>query len=177
VTLFYQHRTRISTGHGVRPDGSGRTAVTLAIVSSPGVTPVIDDIVERLRAVIDPELGDNIVDLGMVGQVRVEGREVVVPVKLTIRGCPLRAQIQRDIDASVTGHPAVDSVRIEWGEMTPEERSAVMNPAASSRLVFPCPFAPAKNCCRPARASSAQSMLRKCWRVSERRRMGAESSG
>ena len=124
--MFYQHRTPNSTGRRARPDGS---AVTLAHVTDPATAPVLGEIVERLRAVIDPELGDNIVDLGMVGEVRLEGRKVVVPVKLTIRGCPLRAQIQRDINASVTGHPDVDSVRIEWGEMTPEERSAVMTRA------------------------------------------------
>jgi ATP-binding protein involved in chromosome partitioning len=83
-----------------------------------------------LRAVIDPELGDNIVDLGMAGEpiVTPEGL-VTIPIKLTIRGCPLRAQIQKDIKSRVETHPGVTKVKIDWGEMTAEERSAVMTRA------------------------------------------------
>ena len=45
---------------------------------------------ECLRAVIDPELGDTIVDLGMVRAVSVAGDDVVVDIALTIAACPLR---------------------------------------------------------------------------------------
>ena len=82
-----------------------------------------------LRAVIDPELGDNIVDLGMVSSVTVEDGRVTIGVKLTIRGCPLRAQIKKDIESRLRHHPGVDKVSIDWGEMTAEERSAVMTRA------------------------------------------------
>jgi len=82
-----------------------------------------------LRAVIDPELGDNIVDLGMAGDIRIADGTVTIGVKLTIRGCPLRAQIQKDIRARLEVHPWVRKVKINWGEMTAEERSAVMTRA------------------------------------------------
>jgi ATP-binding protein involved in chromosome partitioning len=86
-----------------------------------------EEVLGLLRAVIDPELGADIVSLGMVPAVRVEpdGR-VVVTVKLTIGGCPLRAQIKKDVESRVAVHPAVTDVHIEWGEMNSEERSEVM---------------------------------------------------
>ena len=81
-----------------------------------------------LGTVIDPELGSDIVSLGMVpGVVQVDADGVVhVTVKLTIGGCPLRADIKRAVEQRVGVHPGVREVRIEWGEMTPEERSEVM---------------------------------------------------
>lgn len=82
-----------------------------------------------LKAVIDPELGDNIVDLGMVDSVFVDGSIVTIGVKLTIKGCPLRAQIKKDIESRLIHHPGVSHVKIDWGEMTSEERSAVMTRA------------------------------------------------
>ena len=56
-----------------------------------------DEVRESLRAVIDPELGDTIVDLGMVRGVAVAGDDVAVDVALTIAACPLRTQIERDV--------------------------------------------------------------------------------
>ena len=47
-------------------------------------------------------------------------------VKLTIGGCPLRADIKREIEQRVGIHPGVTDVRIEWGEMTPDERTETM---------------------------------------------------
>ena len=51
---------------------------------------------------------------------------VTVGVKLTIGGCPLRAQIKKDVETRVAVHPGVTKVKIDWGEMTSEERSEVM---------------------------------------------------
>jgi ATP-binding protein involved in chromosome partitioning len=84
-------------------------------------------VLQLLRGVVDPELGGNIVDLGMAtgASVTPEG-DVTIGVKLTIGGCPLRAQIAKDVETRVATHPGVRSVRIEWGEMTSEERSEVM---------------------------------------------------
>jgi ATP-binding protein involved in chromosome partitioning len=89
--------------------------------------PTSDDVMQLLRGVIDPELGGNIVDLGMAtgAEVSPEG-DVRIGVKLTIGGCPLRAQIAKDVEARVAHHPGVRSVSIDWGEMTASERSDVM---------------------------------------------------
>jgi ATP-binding protein involved in chromosome partitioning len=89
--------------------------------------PTQDEVLSVLASVIDPELGSDIVSLGMVPAVAVDEAGVVqVTVKLTIGGCPLRADIKREIEARVGVHPGVSDVRINWGEMTPDERTEVM---------------------------------------------------
>jgi ATP-binding protein involved in chromosome partitioning len=91
--------------------------------------PTEEEVRNLLRAVIDPELGDNIVDLGMAGDITMADGIVTIGVKLTIRGCPLRAQIQKDIRSRLEVHPWVQKVKIDWGEMTADERTAVMSRA------------------------------------------------
>jgi ATP-binding protein involved in chromosome partitioning len=89
--------------------------------------PSVEQVYDLLRSVIDPELGADIVSLGMVPGVSVEpdGR-VTVGVKLTIGGCPLRAQIKKDVETRIAVHPGVTDVHIEWGEMNSDERTDVM---------------------------------------------------
>ena len=83
-----------------------------------------------LRGVVDPELGGNIVDLGMAQVESIgDNGDVAISVKLTIAGCPLRVQIRNDVETRITAHPGVRSVHISWGEMTPDERSEVMTKA------------------------------------------------
>ena len=92
--------------------------------------PSPDDVRNHLRGVIDPELGSDIVDLGMVRNVEV-GRDgsVVVTVALTTAGCPLRAQIQRDVRTRVGSITGVTSVTLDWAEMTDAERTRAMDRA------------------------------------------------
>ena len=92
--------------------------------------PSRDDVLAALGTVIDPELGADIVSLGMVPHVEVAADgSVTVGIKLTIGGCPLRADIKREVTERVGLHPGVSDVRIDWGEMTPDERSDVMSKA------------------------------------------------
>ena len=80
-----------------------------------------------LGSVIDPELGADIVSLGMVPSVDIDPDGVVtVGIKLTIGGCPLRADIKREVETRIGVHPGVTDVRIVWGEMNSEERTDVM---------------------------------------------------
>jgi ATP-binding protein involved in chromosome partitioning len=89
--------------------------------------PTEAQVFDLLRSVIDPELGADIVSLGMVPHVLVSADgAVTVGVKLTIGGCPLRAQIKRDVETRIAVHPGVSSVTIEWGEMNADERTDVM---------------------------------------------------
>ena len=89
--------------------------------------PTADDVLAVLRGVIDPELGSDIVELGMAkgAQVQPDGN-VVVTIALTTAGCPLRAQIQRDVRARVSSLPGVTHVQLDWTEMTQEEKSSAM---------------------------------------------------
>ena len=94
---------------------------------TPTAPPAEADVLELLRSVVDPELGADIVTLGMVPGVAVAPNgHVPVGVKLTIGGCPLRAQIKKDIESRVAVHPGVTGVSIDWGEMNSQERSEVM---------------------------------------------------
>ncbi|MDH3302965.1 MAG: Mrp/NBP35 family ATP-binding protein [Acidimicrobiia bacterium] len=80
-----------------------------------------------LRGVVDPELGSNIVELGMVKGVTVADDGVVrLAIALTTAGCPLRGQIQRDAKTRVESLPGVEKVLIDWSELDAEERSAAM---------------------------------------------------
>ena len=89
--------------------------------------PTEDDVVAVLRGVIDPELGSDIVDLGMAKGARVDpDGEVVVTIALTTAGCPLRAQIQRDVRARVGSLPGVRHVTLDWTEMTQAEKTSAM---------------------------------------------------
>jgi ATP-binding protein involved in chromosome partitioning len=92
--------------------------------------PTPEDVIAVLRGVIDPELGSDIVELGMAkgSQIDPDGN-VVVTIALTTSGCPLRAQIQRDVRARVGSLPGVGKVTLDWTEMTQEEKSSAMGKA------------------------------------------------
>jgi ATP-binding protein involved in chromosome partitioning len=81
---------------------------------------------ERLRGVVDPELGDTIVDLGMVRAITIDADHVVVDVALTIAACPLRNQIERDVVGHVETLDWVRSVEVRVAAMDADERAAVM---------------------------------------------------
>lgn len=68
---------------------------------------------DRLRQVLDPELGINIVDLGLVYQVSTTGSDVHILMTLTFPGCPLGATIKNDISQSVGKIPDVGKVDLE----------------------------------------------------------------
>ena len=94
------------------------------------VLPDPDAVMGLLRGVIDPELGLDIVELGMAKGARVDPDGVVhVRVALTTSGCPLRAQIQKDVRARVGGLPGVTKVRIDWSELTQDEKATAMDRA------------------------------------------------
>ncbi|HEX9504638.1 MAG TPA: Mrp/NBP35 family ATP-binding protein, partial [Acidimicrobiia bacterium] len=95
-----------------------------------GPPPSLDDVRHMLEGVIDPELHASIVDLGMVDDVEV-GRDgaVMVRVALTTAGCPLRAQIKRDVESKLRGLRGVTAVSVEYGEMTAAQKTAAMQRA------------------------------------------------
>lgn len=83
-----------------------------------------------LRGVIDPELGADIVELGMAkGAVVAPDGLVTIKIALTTSGCPLRAQIQKDAKARIGSLPGVTKTKIEWSELTAEEKAVTMSRA------------------------------------------------
>jgi ATP-binding protein involved in chromosome partitioning len=97
-----------------------------------GATTTEADVRTALRQVVDPELGADIVDLGMVTSVSLDGGVVEVGVALTIAGCPLRGQIRRDVEAHVGALPGIDRVTVTTGVMDAAQKQAVM---ARARLI------------------------------------------
>ncbi|MFH1104089.1 MAG: P-loop NTPase [Actinomycetota bacterium] len=84
------------------------------------------DVEAALRGVVDPELGGDVVELGMVRGVDIQGRVATVRIALTIAACPMRDQIELDVKRKVTALPGIDQTRVEVAPMTPEERSDLM---------------------------------------------------
>src|SRR5216684_125703 len=92
--------------------------------------PTEDDVRGVLAGVIDPELHASIVELDMVDRVQVDADGVVrVRVALTTAGCPLRGQIQADVASKIRGLPGVTDVVVDYGEMTPEQKTAAVQRA------------------------------------------------
>lgn len=80
-----------------------------------------DDVRERLKTVYDPEIGINIVDLGLVYDIDVEepkdGKsDVLVTMTLTSMGCPLGPVILQEVNGAVGDLPSIGetSVNIVW---------------------------------------------------------------
>ena len=85
-----------------------------------------DDVIEALRGVEDPELGMDIVDLGLLYDVDVAGSKVKVTHSLTSMGCPAGPMIQEDIYRAASELPGVEDVEIEltWDPpWTPDKMS------------------------------------------------------
>ncbi len=88
-----------------------------------------DAIEAALRGVIDPELGTDIVELGMVKGIDVVDRISTIKIALTIAACPMRDQIENDVVRKVKALPAIDDVVVEVGAMTQAERTRLMERA------------------------------------------------
>jgi len=97
------------------------------------VSPTPDDVLAALGGVIDPELGDDIVSLGMVRSVSVEPESraghIAVELALTTEGCPLKVQLRKDVDARVGAVPGVTSVKTTFGVMDRTEKGRLMDRA------------------------------------------------
>jgi len=91
-----------------------------------------DQVRQALTHVIDPELHTDIVDLGMVGDIKISGGVVDVSIALTIASCPMRGQIETDVERRVASLPGIEKVVITTGVMTQEQRSTLMERARMS---------------------------------------------
>lgn len=75
------------------------------------MSPISPDAVrDALRQVIDPEVGVDIVSLGLVYAVEVDGASVTVTFTLTTPGCPLRTIMTQGVRATVYALPGVEDV-------------------------------------------------------------------
>ena len=81
------------------------------------------ELADALANVIDPELRRPITELGMVSSATLEGGTASVHILLTIEGCPLRSTIEADVRSALQQVPAVETVEVSIGFMTPEQRA------------------------------------------------------
>lgn len=72
-----------------------------------------EEILRGLREVYDPEVPVNVVDLGFIREVKVEGNKVEIKMTLTNPFCPMHRTITKDVEDKVSGIEGVDSVRVE----------------------------------------------------------------
>jgi metal-sulfur cluster biosynthetic enzyme len=75
--------------------------------------PSMEEVVEALREVEDPELGMDIVELGLFYDAEIEGPKVKVHYTLTSMGCPVGPMIEEDIQRVVRQIPGVEDVESE----------------------------------------------------------------
>jgi metal-sulfur cluster biosynthetic enzyme len=80
---------------------------------------VVDDVEEAMRDVVDPELGINVVDLGLVYGIAVDDRVATIDMTLTSAACPLTDVIEEQARAALVMAGLVDDVRINWVWMPP----------------------------------------------------------
>ncbi|HXF74085.1 MAG TPA: metal-sulfur cluster assembly factor [Actinomycetota bacterium] len=92
-------------------------------------------VLDALRHVVDPELGINIVDLGLVYDVRIRDGVVEVDYTLTTMGCPIGPLIEDQIHRLLDGIPGVDEVHAEL-VLRPPWTPEMMSDEAKAALGF-----------------------------------------
>ena len=87
---------------------------------APAANPSIDDLEEAMRDVVDPELGINVVDLGLVYGIQAENGVATIDMTLTSAACPLTDVIEEQARAALTGGAGlVEDIKINWVWMPP----------------------------------------------------------
>jgi len=100
-------------------------------------SPTQEQITEKLRAVIDPELRRSIVELGMVRSIEIkDGGRVDVVVSLTTPGCPIRSHFQQAVAQQVGSLPGVSAVEVGFDVLSDDEKGQLqqtLGPRQASR--------------------------------------------
>ena len=98
-------------------------------------TPTTEQITERLREVIDPELRRSIVELGMVRSIDVQdGGRVEVVVSLTTPGCPIRNHFQQAVAQRVSELEGVSAVEVGFDVLSDDEKAGLRQTLGRQRL-------------------------------------------
>lgn len=113
------------TGREGRGADALDAATDVAVATTPPAavdTQLIEDLEEALKDVVDPELGINIVDLGLVYGLSVDpDNTAIIDMTLTSAACPLTEMIEDQVAAALTGPESglVDDFRINWVWLPP----------------------------------------------------------
>lgn len=71
-----------------------------------------EQILEKLKEVIDPELGINIVDLGLIYDVKINDGEVKIKMTLTSPGCPLHGFFTSEVEEKISSLTGIEKVLV-----------------------------------------------------------------
>jgi ATP-binding protein involved in chromosome partitioning len=97
--------------------------------------PTTEQVTEKLRGVIDPELRRSIVELDMVRSIEIsEEGAVEVVVSLTTPGCPIRDHFQKAVTGRVSELDGVTQVSVGFDVLTPDEKQGLQTKLGRSRL-------------------------------------------
>jgi len=112
----------VDSDPGLGPDGPDVHDALGAPDTPSGLT--VDQVRLALRKVKDPELNLNIIDLGLVYDVVLEGGKAEIDMSLTSPGCPAGPQIMTDVERTVSAIPGIEAVAVNlvWSPMwTPDK--------------------------------------------------------
>ncbi|MBQ7589717.1 MAG: DUF59 domain-containing protein [Verrucomicrobia bacterium] len=120
-----------STQEQVSPADAVTAPETQTAAEAPVVTE--SEVWDALRLVFDPEVPINIVDMGLVYDVRVEGKKVFVKMTLTMPGCMMGPSIAGDAQVRILALPGVEEANVEmvWD---PPWHPSMMSEDAKVRL-------------------------------------------
>jgi metal-sulfur cluster biosynthetic enzyme len=91
------------------------------------------EILKALREVVDPEIDCNIVDLGLIYSVRIDGSHVMVQMTLTTQGCPMHESIAHGVRMALLGLEGVETADVDvvWD---PPWNPSMMTETGRSRI-------------------------------------------
>jgi ATP-binding protein involved in chromosome partitioning len=96
--------------------------------------PTRDEVIEKLRGVIDPELRRSIVELEMVRAIEIADGNVHVTVSLTTPGCPIRSHFQQAVTERVSELEGVRGVTVDFDVLSPAEKQGLQEKLGRNRL-------------------------------------------
>ncbi|MBU0518736.1 metal-sulfur cluster assembly factor [bacterium] len=92
-----------------------------------------DQVFEALKTVIDPEIGIDIVNLGFIYDVKIDGDNVAIAMTLTIKGCPMHATLKKQAEEALMQHTAAKSAEVKL-VFEPPWNKMMMSDEAKERL-------------------------------------------
>jgi metal-sulfur cluster biosynthetic enzyme len=115
---------------------AGDTTIARQLAQSEITTPsklTQEDIDTALRTVIDPELGFNLVDLGLIYGIEVQGSKVLVRMTLTTRGCPMHQTLIWGVRRALLNLDPIEEVDVQlvWD---PPWHPSLMSPAVAAQM-------------------------------------------
>lgn len=84
-----------------------------------------EQILDSMRGIIDPDLGKDIVTLGFIKNLVIDGENVRFTLELTTPACPVKEQFKNDCNAAVMALPGVSSVEVDFSAMAPQKNSTI----------------------------------------------------